>query len=365
MKVYFYNTRLTTESYNEWKQGRFPGHILYGQPELEKYGMQFVMHPYRHFPGRFRLMLYVLRAVLSHRHEFDAIYATSFRGLELVIFLHALGLLRQPVYVWHHTAVTRASNLLREMMSRLFYRGIDGMFFFCQRHVDESLRSPKAPASKVHLVHWGPDLSFYDLLRRSCPAVPMTMPRFISTGKENRDIDTLLRAFAVSRHHLDVYIAEKCGNINYRRVIEALPPSPNIDVHFTDGVIPYRLAQIVAGCTCVVIPCLDFPYTVGLTTLVEALALGLPLITSRNGYFPMDIDAEGIGITVPYGDVQGWTDAVEYIAAHPDEARLMGERARLLAERVYNMEVFGREIADVINKDKFKSYDNRHSVSRR
>ena len=98
-----------------------------------------------------------------------------------------------------------------------------------------------------------------------------------------------------------------------------------------------------------VIPCLDFPYTVGLTTLVEALALGLPLITSRNTYFPMDIDREGIGITVPYGDVQGWADAVEYIAGHPDEARQMGRRARLLAEKVYNMEVFGRELAEVIN----------------
>ncbi len=351
MKVYFYHTRLTTESYIEWKQGLFPGHILYGQPELEKYGMQFVMHPYRHFPSRLRLMLYVLCAVMSHRREFDAIYATSFRGLELVVFLHALGILRKPIYVWHHTAVTRAASSLREMLSRLFYRGIDGMFFFCQKHIDESLRSPKAPAHKVHLVHWGPDLPFYDLLRRDCPAVPMTTPRFISTGKENRDIPTLMHAFAATRHHLDVYIAEECGNLNYRRIIEALPPSPNIDVHFIDGVIPHRLAQIVAGCTCVVIPCLDFPYTVGLTTLVEALALGLPLITSRNAYFPMDIDAEGIGITVPYGDVQGWVDAVEYIATHPDEAQAMGQRARLLAERVYNMEVFGREIAGVISNE--------------
>lgn len=351
MNVYFYNTRLTTESYEAWKQGLFPGHILYGQPELEKYGMQFVMHPYRHFPSRLRLMLYVLRSVWRRRRDFDAIYATSFRGLELVIFLHALGLLRQPIYTWHHTAVHRAANPLREMFSRLFYRGIDGMFFFCQRHIDESLLTPKAPAHKLHLVHWGPDLPFYDLIRRHYPPVPMSSPRFISSGKENRDVDTLLRAFSHTTHHLDVYIAEECGSINYRRIIEALPPSPNIDVHFTEGVIPHRLAQIVAGCTCVVIPCLDFPYTVGLTTLVEALALGLPLITSRNGYFPMDIETEGIGITVPYGDVQGWVDAANYIATHPDEALAMGRRARLLAERVYNMEAFGREIARVINPD--------------
>lgn len=348
MKVYFYHTRLTTESYLEWQKGLFPGHLLYGQPEMQKYGIEFVMHPYRHFPSRFRLMLYVLCAVLKRRSKFEAIYATSFRGLELVIFLNALGLLRCPIYTWHHTAVTTARSFWRELPSRLFYRGIQGMFFFCQKHIDESLKSVKAPAHKLHLVHWGPDVHFYDGIMKyaSSPKVPV----FISTGKENRDVATLIRAFQGISHRLDIYIAEECGGINYRKVIETERPSANIKVHYTEGVIPHRLAQIVAECTCVVIPCLDFPYTVGLTTLVEALALGLPLITSRNTYFPMDIDKEGIGITVPYGDVQGWVDAVEYIAGHPDEARQMGHRARLLAENVYNMEVFGRELAEVINR---------------
>ena len=348
MKVYFYNTRLTTESYLEWQKGLFPGHILYGQPELEKYGMEFVMHPYRYFPSRLRLMLYVLWAVLLRRRKFEAIYATSFRGLEIVIFLNALGLLRCPIYVWHHTAVTKAKSALRETFSRLFYRGIDGMFFFCQQHIDKSLESVKAPKEKLHLIHWGPDLPFYDRIK--VPSSPLPSPPvFISTGKENRDMKTLIEAFLDTPYRLDIYIAEECGGINYRRIIEALPKYDKIQVHFTEGVIPYRLAKIVAECSCVVIPCFDFPYTVGLTTLVEALALGLPLITSRNPYFPIDIDQEGIGMTVPYGDVRGWIDAIEYIAKHPREAERMGRRARQLAETTYNMEIFGREVAEVIN----------------
>lgn len=35
LKIYFYHTRLTRESYEEWKDFRFPGHILYGLPLLE------------------------------------------------------------------------------------------------------------------------------------------------------------------------------------------------------------------------------------------------------------------------------------------------------------------------------------------
>ena len=40
LTIYFYHTRLTRESYEEWKDYKFPGHILYGLPLLEKYGIR-------------------------------------------------------------------------------------------------------------------------------------------------------------------------------------------------------------------------------------------------------------------------------------------------------------------------------------
>ena len=62
--------------------------------------------------------------------------------------------------------------------------------------------------------------------------------------------------------------------------------------------------------------------------------------------FEIDIDKEEIGITVEYNDVQGWIDAIRYIADHPEEARRMGENARKLAEERFNLEIFSREIAE-------------------
>lgn len=44
LTIYFYHTRLTRESYEEWKEYKFPGHILYGLPLLENYGIHSVMH---------------------------------------------------------------------------------------------------------------------------------------------------------------------------------------------------------------------------------------------------------------------------------------------------------------------------------
>lgn len=58
LTIYFYHTRLTRESYEEWKEYKFPGHILYGLPLLEKHGIRSVMHKCRYFSSRLRLMLY-------------------------------------------------------------------------------------------------------------------------------------------------------------------------------------------------------------------------------------------------------------------------------------------------------------------
>ena len=195
LSIYFYHTRLTRESYEKWKQFRFPGHILYGLPLLENYGIRPVMHPYKAFSSRMKLMFYTAQKILFCREKFSAVYGTSFRGLELIILLRALGLYRKPVIVWHHTAVRRSSNPLREAFSRLFYRGIDQMFLFSRRLIADSLATRKVSPHKLQLVHWGPDLAFYDHLLKE-QAVCANRHGFISTGKERRDIRTLLEAFS-------------------------------------------------------------------------------------------------------------------------------------------------------------------------
>ena len=93
---------------------------------------------------------------------------------------------------------------------------------------------------------------------------------------------------------------------------------------------------------------METKYTVGLTTIVEALALGMPMICSRNPQIPIDIEKEGCGIFVDYYDLEGWKRAIEYVAEHPDEAKIMGNRAKQLARESYNVEICAREVAQVL-----------------
>ena len=358
MKVYFYHTQDLNMIQKKWKEGRFPGHFLYGATHLPKEGVDVVMHKHKVIESRFKLMLYVAWSVLTCREHFDAIYATHFNGLELIIFMRALHLYPHPIIIWHHQPITEADNRFREMMARLFYKGIDHMFFFSERLIEVSLKSSKANEECMQVCPWGADLDNYDRLKREYPVEEHV--GFVSTGKEKRDMPTLIRAFSATGQELSIYIAYNACGDNYLEILNDLRPSANVHINFIKGLIPNELAQKVWAAKCVVICCQETNYTVGLTTLVEALALGLPVISTRNETYPFDIEKEGVGITVPYYDSVAWEKAIRFIVSNPEEAEEMGRKARQLAESSFNLEICAREVAKAIKKfDKKKKQEVR------
>jgi len=348
MKVYFYHTQDLNMIHKKWKEGRFPGHFLYGATHLPDEGIEVVLHKYKSASSRLRLMWYVAWSILTCREHFDAIYATHWDGLELMIFLRALHLYRRPIIVWHHQPIMEADSKMREMMARLFYKGIDHMFFFSERLIQVSLKSPKANPDRMQVCPWGADLVSYDRLMKEYPVEEHV--GFVSTGKEKRDMPTLIRAFSATGQELNIYIAYNACGDNYVEILNDLRPSANVHINFIKGFIPNELAQKVWAAKFVVICCQETNYTVGLTTLVEALAFGLPVISTRNDTYPFDIEAEGVGITVPYYDSVAWEKAIRFLVSNPEEAEEMGRKARELAERTFNIENCAHEVAKALKK---------------
>ena len=392
MKVYFYHTQNIQYCLRRMAEGEFPSHFLYGACHLADNGVDVVYHRSpKHELSRLKTALYTAWRVLTCRERFDAIYATHYKGLELVVLLRALGLFRKPIVVWHHQPIVKSKSRLRELLGRFFYKGFDRLIFFSQKLVDDSLKAPKADPRKLVVGHWGADLAFYDKIKAELKAEQLspshpndsqlstlnskpstlnsqpstlnsqlspphhntTSTSFIATGKEQRDQPTLIEAFNRTGRHLILYIGinpnPNVPNPNLEAV-ERCKPADNIDVVKICGLLPYEIAREVAKADCVVICCHRTRYTAGLTTVVEALALSLPIICSRNPQIPVDFDSLGCGTSVEYGDVEGWQRAVEYIASHPEEARKMGCRGRELAERMFNDERCAKEVAEVIKE---------------
>ena len=338
-RVYFYHTQDTMRIVREWKEGKFPGHFLYGALQLEQYGFDIIWHDQIHIYKRVQDTLKATWKILTCRKHYDVLYATHTRGIEPIILLHAMGLYRKRIVVWHHQPIVKAKNSLREALARLFYRGMDHMIFFSEKLMHDSLQSQKADPARMSMVHWGADLAFYDSLKPDG-----TQPcLFISTGKELRDYKTLTEAFNNTGQPLTLYTAKE-----QREAFKNLEVKDNIDLHFGTRLMPYELSLLVAQSQCVCICCQPSNYTVGLTTVVEAMALGIPILCTRNPQMPMDLEAEGCGIYMEPYDTAGWERAIQYIISHPEEAKEMGRKGRLLAEKYYNVEQCGREVAQLL-----------------
>ena len=347
MKIYYYHTQDAEHIISEWKRGRYPSHLLYGVTCFAENGIDVVMHQHHQENNRLLRMLRVAWQVMRCREHYDVLYGTSHRGLELLIMLRALGIYRHPICIWHHQPIVKASGWLRERVARLYYRGIDQMFMFSDTIMEMSKQSVKARPERMHMVHWGADIDYYD---RFISEHPTERSGFVSSGMERRDMPTLISAFNNTSLPLRIFsIRSYLGN-DYEKIIGAIERRENIAVTFNDRLMIDELTTEVNRSACVVICCQPTNYTTGLTTVVEALALGVPIICTRNPQMPMDIEAEGCGILVDYGDVAGWESAIQYIAGHPDEAKNMGERGRGLAECIYNIRQCTREMSLVLRQ---------------
>jgi glycosyltransferase involved in cell wall biosynthesis len=83
-----------------------------------------------------------------------------------------------------------------------------------------------------------------------------------------------------------------------------------------------------------------------MTNLIEALAMGRPVIVTRTGAIPAELDVEqaGCGVHIPASDPNALVRAIEQVASDPRGAAEMGANGRKLCDRRYNMGRFASDL---------------------
>ncbi|MCL2122754.1 MAG: glycosyltransferase family 4 protein [Desulfovibrionaceae bacterium] len=81
--------------------------------------------------------------------------------------------------------------------------------------------------------------------------------------------------------------------------------------------------------------------------IIEAMAFGLPVISTRVNAIPEIVRNGETGITVPQRDAAALAEAVLYMCAHPDEARLMAANGRKLALEIFDEASNIRKLRDM------------------
>jgi glycosyltransferase involved in cell wall biosynthesis len=196
----------------------------------------------------------------------------------------------------------------------------------------------------------------------------------VSAGLEYRDYPTLFAAVAGLNAHVVIGAASRWS----RRQNTALGPArpPNVQV----GSFDYcGLRALYARAAIVVVPLDDVDFQAGVTTILEAMAMGKAVIATQTAgqtdvvsdrraamaraQPPMGrtsllgelaasagVPIEPNGLYVPPKDPRVLRRAISYLLDHPDECARLGAAGRRLVERLLTVEQFAERVAHVVEE---------------
>ena len=194
------------------------------------------------------------------------------------------------------------------------------------------------PSERVYLIRHYADQVFYS---------PRTVEddMICAVGAEMRDYATFVEAVRGTglRCHIaadHVRIPGQFRLLNDRRV-----PVSNLiastDTLITQGRLPLtELRDLYARSRFVVVPLLASDTDNGVTVILEAMAMGKPVICSQTRG-QVDVIQEGVtGLYVPVGDATALRRAILSLWNEPLRAREMGRNARAWVEKHHTLEKF-------------------------
>jgi hypothetical protein len=314
------------------KKGDMPPHHLRGCLQLVRMGYEVALpeplpdfYLYRKpLPHDLRL-LKMVRSWLGR----DGIVFCGHNVLYWIPFLRALGAVRCQI----------VSNIwAREPLN--FGRVHTGIIALTQAGADQARKI--APKVKLAALGWGADLNVY-------PRLPYNPEAFFSCGITLRDFRTLSLATARGKWPVQVLCPGTMPGVAWPSNVRVIDSGKGWN--FESKKVSYN--QLLhdyygrsAGSLIILNKDPEEYTAVGFTEIIEVLAMGRPIILTRTGALPTEIDVEktGCGLHVPPENPGALAEAMEFLATDSKRAQAMGEKGRQLAESYYNIERYARDL---------------------
>lgn len=199
------------------------------------------------------------------------------------------------------------------------------------RHVDLVLPYASSQVRVAEQLGFGPvelttfmaDARFFDPATVPCSPTDTRRPLVVSAGLERRDYRTL--AEAIQDLDVDVVIAAASPWSRWRDRSGTPTMPDNVTVERYDL---HALRDLYARAAVVVVPLHETDFQAGITTVLEAMAMGRPVVCTRTTG-QTDTIIDGVtGRYVPPGDVAALREAIRELLADPVGAERMGMAAR-------------------------------------
>ena len=249
-----------------------------------------------------------------------------------------LARLRAPVVINEQTAPRASTAFDRRRrllwpLAKQFYRQADGLIVISQGIADELRVSVGVQADKIHVIHNPLDLAEIDrqVHKNDLPQFKTAgSPAILAAGRLTavKNYPLLLRAMArlLQTHNAHLYIL---GQGPEQAHMEALVAQLGLtaNVHLL-GFVPEPHPYIAQADLFVLTSNLEGFGNV----LIEAMSLGVPVVSTDCPYGPREILSDGkYGLLVPIDDEVALAQALAELLDHPEKRAALAQSGRLRA----------------------------------
>jgi glycosyltransferase involved in cell wall biosynthesis len=332
-RLLFVNCPGGRSGWERFKNGFHPTHLFWGAFELVRMGYEIAIpeplpdfYLYRNpLPHDLKL----LKAARRWLRRNDILYCAH-NVLYWLPLLKLLGGLSCPIV-----------SLLYAREPLAFSRSHTGIVALTRAAAEHA--RDIAPHAKIANLAWGMDLQFFSM-RAYNPEW------FLSCGIANRDFKTLCLAASKTQRPIRVICPGLPAGLSWSSNVAMIDAGQGWQMdkrkrlnhrNLRDEYYPRAAASLI------VVKNDPIEYTAnGFTNLLEAMALGRPVVMTKTGAVPgeIDVEKEGCGIFVPPEDPDALAEAIDFIGDHPDKAEAMGRKGRELVERYYNIERYAHDL---------------------
>jgi glycosyltransferase involved in cell wall biosynthesis len=340
--------------WEEVKRKEKPDHHLYGINYFHSRGYEVKIVPYVHnlFLRKIDTCFQKHKGIipfgsldrqwqaLKESSHTDLIYAPCQTETQLLSYLSALGLIQVPIVCLAHHPLNRGRLAsIRHSWVKLSVRGYYA-YPSLSSGIAQTINQLSGYQQKSILTRWGPDQGYY-------PGQVILGKGVVAAGRTGRDFDTFGLAASQTNSEATIVCLENSVSQTFKQFGNNL----RVMIQPIDGFMKYPdLMAIYQKARALAIPMISGTSLAGLTSLMDSLAMGKPTIMTRHPLIDIDIEAEGIGIWVEPGDIQGWRKAIQFFEDNPQQAIEMGKRARKLVDSGLNSFNFANQIMDIFDR---------------
>jgi glycosyltransferase involved in cell wall biosynthesis len=207
-------------------------------------------------------------------------------------------------------------------------------------------------AAKVHRIYNGVDLS-----RFHPTDFGSGTPAIISIGRliEKKGFADLISACALLTSRRRGFVCEIIGEGPLEETLRAQIASSGLEacVRLVGAQTQTEVAMRLAHATIFVLPCTreadggmdNLP-----TVIMEAMAAGLPVISTPLGGIPEMVEHEVNGELAPEHDPAAICAAMERLISDPERARRLGDRGRQIAREKFSIETSAQALRGLFEK---------------